>query len=373
MPSDCSRPALVQDGAPYQHRILTRLEELEALAPEWERLWRSDPDATPFQSPQWLIPWWKHVGEGELFTLTARDHRGRLAAVLPIYLYRQPTGGERHLLLLGAGTSDYLGGVFAQDSAADAPAGATCDRPAGEALSCAGAIARICLGELMRHARHWDRAVLHQLPQNSPLLAGARADATLLTESESCAGVSVTGLRGLPAKLQSNIGRYRRRAQTQGALRFSMAGSATEALRCLDELIDLHSRRWQQRGESGVLAPLTVQAHHRETVPALFRAGLLRMFRVSLDGVTMATLYAFVDPPRPATSQRPRSLLCYLIGFDTQFIELSPGTLVLSFAIEQCEREGLATMDMLRGGETYKRLWGAVPRQTFRFEVGGSA
>ena len=42
------------------------LPTLERLRPDWEALWQTVPDATPFQSPAWLIPWWRHVGQGAL-------------------------------------------------------------------------------------------------------------------------------------------------------------------------------------------------------------------------------------------------------------------------------------------------------------------
>ena len=49
--------------------VLSTTRGLEALFPDWDRLWREDRRATPFQSPRWLLPWWKHVGEGRLRTL----------------------------------------------------------------------------------------------------------------------------------------------------------------------------------------------------------------------------------------------------------------------------------------------------------------
>src|SRR4051812_43901967 len=61
---------------------------LERLRPEWEVLWA----ATPFQSPAWLIPWWRHVGGGELLSLVVRD-AGALVGLFPFYRYTQPTTG----------------------------------------------------------------------------------------------------------------------------------------------------------------------------------------------------------------------------------------------------------------------------------------
>jgi CelD/BcsL family acetyltransferase involved in cellulose biosynthesis len=37
-------------------------QALEALGPEWRALWERIGDSTPFQSPEWLIPWWQFLG-----------------------------------------------------------------------------------------------------------------------------------------------------------------------------------------------------------------------------------------------------------------------------------------------------------------------
>jgi CelD/BcsL family acetyltransferase involved in cellulose biosynthesis len=57
---------------------------MDRLVPEWRVLWQRVPDATPFQSPEWLLSWWGCFGNGAPFVLTARED-GQLIAVLPLY------------------------------------------------------------------------------------------------------------------------------------------------------------------------------------------------------------------------------------------------------------------------------------------------
>src|SRR5207248_1586742 len=47
-----------------------------------------------------------------LYVLCIRQ-ADRLVGLLPVYVYADPARGERQLLLVGAGTSDYLDGIFA--------------------------------------------------------------------------------------------------------------------------------------------------------------------------------------------------------------------------------------------------------------------
>ncbi len=329
--------------------VLKTTEELERMEGEWRALWRLDDRATPFQSPEWLISWWKRVGEGELFVVLLRSADGELRAMLPMYIYTQPEGGERHLLLLGAGTSDYLDGVF------------------GETREGAEQYAGLLLEELQRHTAMWDRAFLHQIRESSPLVTWARCARRELYTAEPCSSVPVEGWERLPAKIRLNSGRYIRRAEARGRVRFCVAETAAEAVQAFERLVGFHGKRW---AEGGVLRPCAVQAHHRDAVPKLLEAGLLWMLSMEMDGRTIGVLYVLVDPLERARA-RERRIYSYLVGFDPEFGDLSPGTLLLSRAFDRCRAEGVGRMDLLRGDEGYKRLWGASEEPTFGFALDG--
>lgn len=323
----------------YAEELATELA-LESILPAWTALWAEDPHATPFQHPAWLWPWWRQFGpDGTLCAYAVRSVRtGRLLGLLPTYLYRQPDTGERQLLLLGAGTSDYLDGLWSP-AAPDAVAAA--------------------LKPLMAPQSAWDSVTLHQLRAESPLLQMTQQLGIEPAAAEPCFLLRTAA--PLPPKLRANVGRYRRRAQATGALACTVAATATEARSSFDSLVSLHGQRWEARGEAGVLSDPRVLAHHREALPGLLQAGLLRLFRLTLGEELLGVLYAFADPP-----QRPsRSLYLYLIGIDPRFADLSPGTLLLHEVWRYAQREGFASLNLLRGGEDYKQLWGAEPNPTY--------
>jgi hypothetical protein len=87
---------------------LSSLERLRSIEQEWLALWQRCSHATPFQSPNWLIPWCEHFGgQGELCAL-AFWQDGKLAGIAPWEIVTEATTGERQLLLLGTGITDYL-------------------------------------------------------------------------------------------------------------------------------------------------------------------------------------------------------------------------------------------------------------------------
>src|SRR4051794_28751412 len=85
---------------------VTELSGLEALAPEWRRLFEASL-AGPFQSPDWLIPWARTFISQGLWTLAMR-RAGRLIGLAPLFVHTRARDGARQLTLLGNGISDHL-------------------------------------------------------------------------------------------------------------------------------------------------------------------------------------------------------------------------------------------------------------------------
>src|SRR5215813_12539893 len=74
------------------------------LEPQWRSLWHRVPYATPFQSPAWLLAWWRAFAPGELNVLAVRSG-DRLVALAPFYLEKSFRG--HWMLPIGISVSDY--------------------------------------------------------------------------------------------------------------------------------------------------------------------------------------------------------------------------------------------------------------------------
>jgi CelD/BcsL family acetyltransferase involved in cellulose biosynthesis len=329
-------------------QVINSLPELEQREPEWTELW-SRCAVTPFQSPAWLLPWWRHVGEGELLTLTLRLH-GRLVGVAPLYIYPHPQTSVRHLFLLGTGTTDYLDALFE------------------EGLEHEGTVAVLTGLDELRD--QWDVCDFQQLRPGSPLTQvecpSGWTDVT--SHHEPCPVLrlsdTVEGLDGcLPARIQQNVRYYWRRAQKAGEVSVERATEGTLEM-FLGELLRLHQARWQARDMPGVLAHDGVQQAHQETVRALHALGALRLYALKLNGNVIATYYGLLD-----ARGLERRAYYYLGGFDPEHKALSPGTLLIHHAIQEAVEEGAVSFDFLRGQEKYKYLWGAEDTPTVRRQL----
>lgn len=324
---------------------LTNTNALLCLAEEWTGLWSSDPHATPFQHPAWLLPWWRQFGpDGELQALVVRERSSReLLALLPTYVYLQPDTQLRQLLLMGAGTTDYLDGIWKDGSQTTA---------------------EVALAHLLREREQWDTFTLHQLRAGSRLVTAGTTLGLNLSHAEPCATLDLQ--KPLPSKIRLNLNRFRRRAEAQGPLCCELCDSPDEVLATFRSLVAFHAQRWRNKGETAVLSDERVLAHHQESLPLLAAAGLLRLFRLSLAGEVIGVLYGLAD----ASHVSERRLYLYLVGFDERFADVSPGSLLLHEAWLHAQRNGFRKVDLLRGGETYKQLWGAGFEPTFAIELG---
>jgi CelD/BcsL family acetyltransferase involved in cellulose biosynthesis len=316
---------------------VTTREALEGLRNDWHQLLDRCPWATPFQSPDWLLPWWRAIGRGELCVTTLR-RGGRLVGLAPLFIYCGPDG-RRRLAMLGAGVSDYED-VLLEPELADA----------GAAL---------LLQHIAEERSRWDAGEFFELRAASPLLAAPwpRELSVDRYPSSSCTVLPLPrAADALPGSLSWRFRRRLRNARN----RLTRAGDAQfvtadeESLpELLGALVRLHTLRWEERGEPGVLSDPRLRRFHEAAAAGLLRRGRLRLHALRLRGAPVAVLYGFAHRDR---------VCMYLSGLDPATDFCSPGVLILHYAIEQAIEEGAREFDMLRGTESYKYDWSAESR-----------
>jgi CelD/BcsL family acetyltransferase involved in cellulose biosynthesis len=303
--------------------LITSSLDLDAIEQDWLALCRRTPGTTPFQTPMWLLPWWKHFGSDELAVIVTPD------ALAPLYIVRD--GDESLGMFLGTGNSDYLDVV-------------------GDAAAIVDEMSRL-------DCQLWD---LQQLRPSSTMLTAALPDgwSDSVLDHDVCLGVSLSEL-DLSTHFQKKIRYYRRALARLGDVQVD---EATEVN--LDELVDalfvLHAARWQQRGLPGVLADEAVQQFTRDVARRMLAAGALRMYATRVAGRIVAVFYGFAFGD---------TVYYYLSGYDPALEKLSIGTLIVAHAVDEAVRTGAATFDFLRGAEEYKYAWGAKDRMNRRRQL----
>lgn len=296
---------------------------LAALADEWAALWTRCRDATPFQSPHWLLPWWRQFGTG-MPRVAVERQGGTLTGLLPLYVLP----GERKALPIGAGTTDYL-----------------------DALGSGAELLPILLDRL--RADPVDGLDLIEVPPWSALPGrSAPGWRVVWGQGSPC---PVLMFDDVPAGIRRKLRMNRNRAERAGG--WTVEAACPDTLGdAMDTLVRLHQSRWTAQGEAGVLADPAVLAFWRDAAPRLLGGGLLRLQTLAVGGVAAAAIMALLAPGR---------IFFYLSGFDGAQSFVSPGTLLLGAMLEQAAAEGRTEAHFLRGQEGYKYAWGAVDRHNY--------
>lgn len=299
---------------------------LREFRPEWGRFLEAYPAPTPFQTPEWLITWWKHFGSGRLRTLIFRED-GQAAGVLPCFVHEW--NGRRQITLVGTGISDYADPVFAPHRI-------------NEIIECARA-------QLMGWS-DWDVCLWQDLSDHTPLRALGAAQ-----PDTPCSGIVIDQtyeafLAGRPKDLRRNLRRYREKAEQIAPVRFDAADFMNAE--SMDALVALHRARWEKAGESGMIEANRSEAFLREVTEVLGARGSLKVFTVRFGGAIAAILLALHDNS---------TIFSYLSAFDPQHECFGFGRELLAEALRYAHEDGYRWWNFLRGDEAYKFSWGAQP------------
>lgn len=323
-------------------RVLRSLDQIRAITPEWRKLFESS-RATAFQSPDWLLAWIEVFSPEKLMLVQVRQ-AGRLIALAPLLIYRRD--GEQVLAFAGGGVSDYL------------------DMLVGPGFE--NEVLRRILRATLEINESWTTLDLTDLPSHSPLLAFTPLRNSICRH-DSCSVLRLPStkddlLQLISKRQRANLRNARSRQQRAGGGQIEIA-TAENVSEFLNELYTLHTSRWSDRGETGVLADQKVRQFHLRCAPELLRTGSLHLSRLRLNQRSLAVIYSLLSH---------QTAYCYLQGFDPTFANTSPGTQLVHSVICDAIARGLKEFDFLRGEETYKQHWRPQFRPTYRIQMSRS-
>ncbi len=316
-------------------KLITDLEELEPLSEEWDELARAC--ALPLMAPGWIMPWWRHMAAtgAEPRTVVVRDGE-RLVGFAPFYAvpgkrgridYRLP-GIElaaRLSPLAWPGREWEVAAIVAEVLADAQP------RPDIVALEGHPAGSQWAL-TLRNGWPGWLRPVLRQyLIMGAPTisLADGSYEAWLARKSSN---------------FRSQMRRVRRQFDAAGG---RARVSTHKTLHSdIDTFMRLHTARWKDLGESGLVAIADrVPAMLEAAAAELLDSGRLRIWVLEVEGEPIsAQLFVTADGE-----------VAYVNGgWDERFARLKPAMLGILYAIEDAFARGEKRIDLGAGEQPYK-------------------
>ncbi|HYU17086.1 MAG TPA: GNAT family N-acetyltransferase [Chloroflexota bacterium] len=322
---------------------------------DWEQVRAGAPTETVFLTPDWLEPWWRHLGPRKRLSLLAVEEGAGMKALAP--LYRAPIGatGLTALRPLGGGVSDYLDLLLPADG--------------DERQTCLETL----LNGLLAHPSGWDAIDLMNLPAESPTVQGLvglcreRGLACAVLPSHARPEIELDGtwdeyVRSLPGRFRYNLRSRLKRLSQLGEVRFRTVVGKDEAGAALDRLVCLHARRWRGQRTSTILSSSARgRAFYAEACRRYAGRGLIELTMLDLGGLPAAGSLGFVERG---------TYYHYLPAWEPSLAAFAPATLLLAHLIEQAYARGLRRFDFMLGDEPYKAQWATRSRQTVRLVVG---
>jgi len=321
----------------------------EINAREWNALVEVSITDTPFLRHEYLSEWWQTLGGGEWkqaeLVLISASENGNLIGIAP--LFKADYDGRSALLFVGSiEISDYLDLIVRAEDLPRFLSGLI------DFLASNGT----CSGSPFD---------LYNLPDSSPTLAALKAESEKRgwnyheeiyrpTPRIALTGDFETYLAGIEKKQRHEIKRKMRRAmEDERDVRFYIVEDAST----LDaEIEDFFKLMVQDPSKAGFLTD-AMHAQMTTTLKSAFENGYLWMAFLSVDGVKAAGCVNF---------DYKNKLWGYNSGVNRDFMELSPGWVLLGYQIQWACEHGRYEFDFMRGDEDYKYRFGGVNQFVMR-------
>ena len=325
----------------------------DALADVWDQLVDRSGSRAFFMRLAWQKVWWRNLGLGERWiTAYRRLDTGELVGILPLYRLTGDDSlhdGRDQLSIVGCiEVSDYLDVIVA--------------------CGWEDCVYRAFLDWLEGPtAPPWEVVDLCNLPSSSttwqvlPVLAEARGLSVRVFQEDVAPAIELPDTyedyleHQVASKQRHEIRRKQRRIEREAEVGVYIVGSEHDLRREVGDFIAL-----QKASQSYKREFMTPDMEHffHEMSRDMFDAGTLSLMFLTLNGEKAAALLAF--------SQDGHYLL-YNSGFRPDLhYHLSPGWVILSYALQYAIVSGHKVFDFMQGDEEYKGRFGAVDHPVMR-------
>lgn len=336
-----SRTATVDDAVRIRLRAI---DEIDAVADAWLGVEAACPHVPLAVSWSWTATWLRHYGEVVRPRFVVAERGGVPCAVallvrsverparVPVRTLHLGTSGEPAVdnvcveyndLLCVPSARDAvlreLGTTFAADSRWDE---LRIDGTAGDALGA---------------------GLAQALPGTRRLADPQPSRYFDLTRPEPGMDIASALPSGPRRRLRASL----RAFEALAPMRVEWPDDPSDAELLLDELVELHQRRWQDAGSPGSFASLRFRAFHRDLVRHGVADGTAAVVRVRCGLRTVGVLYLLRDGDRALFYQSG------LAPFDDN--RLRPGLVAHALTMQACRERGFTAYDFLAGDARYKR------------------
>lgn len=296
---------------------------------------------------EWQFYWWESSGEA-LFIILIREQND-LIGILPFIRIRHIF--FHTLKLIGSPHSDYLDFIVKKG----------CEKKVldyffSEYLKKNRKIGIIELDAINERSPHI-QILLNELPPSVFKFQKSEKTCPYITLPASWEAY----LKSLSPSMRYFINRKERRIAKNFKAKFGIVKNECELQARMEDFIEQHQKRWNQRDFPGAFQPGAFRQFHNKIAACLFEKGYLKLYYLELDQKPVASFYLF---------QYNTAVLYYLSGFDPAYAGYSPGLVLMGRVIRDAIENGINEFDFMRGSSDYKFKWTREKRTNISFSLG---
>ncbi|MGM0577621.1 MAG: GNAT family N-acetyltransferase [Myxococcota bacterium] len=302
--------------------------ELGRLRDEWRALVDSSPDATLFETWEWITTWLDHFWRDRPLAFLEVRRRGTLVGVAPLLDDRRGEIWHPGSMVLP---------VNAHAKWSDLVHG-------GDAAS--------VLEAVLWHARRFhpqqtlalprqrvDSAVTQAIREEPlPMGHGMRVHAVRGAPSVRNPGGRAAWEAGLHKKVRHELKRKARRIRRDHDVVMRVVTRPEDVDAALDQVLYVEDRSWKAVEDTSLTTEPGIEAFYRDLAHRLARAGWWRQYLLYVDGEPAAHLFGAVFNGR---------YFAMKTSYDGTLRRLSPGLLLMHEAIGRSLDDGLASFELL--------------------------
>jgi len=327
-------------------------EDFSEIGPTtWNALVEVSIADTPFSRYEYLSEWWMNLGGGEwkdarLVLISASENR-QLIGIAPLFISEYD--GRQALLLVGSiEISDYLDLIVREE---DLPRFLT-----GLIDFLASSLTET-----------WSAIDWYNLPDSSPTLAALKADSEKRgwnhheevyrpTPRIALTGTFDDYLMSLDKKQRHELRRKMRRASESGRVRFHIIDKDAD----IEPELKAFFHLMVQEPNKALFLKDVMRDQMSNSIRAAHEYNYLWLAFLEIDGVKAAATLCF---------DYKNKLWGYNSGVSRDFMELSPGWVIMGYTMQWCCENGRYEFDFMRGDEDYKYRMGGVNKYVMRARV----
>lgn len=341
-------------------RLLTKTDKFKAIGREWNILLAQSGISSPFLSWEWLYTWWDvyagHDRKNQLAIVAAYE-QDKLIALLPGYIRKETHYGIPMQVYAFLGSvnesSDYLQVIQPDPANPDIP---------------------LQLFRFLLDHEHLsiDLFDISNVLENIPFLQvfekinDAGNFSQQIKHHRICPYIALEGtyadyVQGLSKNLRYNLRRRTRQLFEKNNASFGYITEKSQVDQGIDELFELHEKRFETKEAESIFQADFRKTFHKKIAKHFLELGYLRLFRLRLEGKTLAVQYCF---------EYADTLYYFQAGMDPAWDKQSVGLVLMGKVIEYAYEKNLKIYDLMRGGEAYKFRWTDSSRNMMRVYIG---